>query len=110
MGIKKHVKPGRVIQPIKGHCPTTKASNEPEFKPGETPSLEYEGEVLNGNVNWVQTTKAVLSHGYTKSHLAHQLELTINHVESILKGDLTVLNFKRGARLLAIEDALHCAK
>ena len=84
MGIKKQVKAGRVIQPIKGNCAATTVSNEPEFKPGDTPSLEYNGEVLNGKVNWVETTQAVLSHGYTKSRLAQQLELTINHVEAIL--------------------------
>ena len=110
MGIKKQVRVGRIIQPINCNTNAIKTSVQLEFKPGDTPWLEYGGEVLNGNVNWVETIKAVLSQGYTESSLAQQLELTLSHIEAILKGDISVLNFKRGARLLAIEETIGLAK
>jgi hypothetical protein len=112
MGAKKRVRIGRVIQPTKNSCGSnaSEKSREPEFKPGDTPWCEYGNEVLNGNVDWVEIVKQVLMRGYNKKSLAQRLELAVKHIETILNGDLSPLNFKRGARLLAIESEVCTAK
>ena len=81
--------------------------NEPEFKPSKKTWTWFGNERLNWGVNWQKTAKDIIDAGYGLKSLANEMELTCEDIEKLLSGDLSPLDFKLGARLLAIEERFY---
>ena len=82
---------------------TIQATEQPEFKPGETPYTQFGNETLNANIHWYQVVEEILAH-YTQEQLVDEAGITPANLRKILAQNYRQLNFKMGARLLAI----HC--
>jgi len=82
-------------------------TSHPEFKPGNSVTLQFGNELLNGKVNWKQTLEEILSHShYTLADIADKLQAPPSAVEAVLRNDTSGLNFKQGARLVGIHELI----
>ena len=78
-----------------------------KFKPGNDPSYQLGNEVLNGQINWLNTMQEVLgSRKFTINSLSQYLEVKTEVVKKVLENDLSCLNFKTGAKLLGVHESL----
>ena len=82
---------------------TTQIQAVPEFKPGNTPYTQLGNETLNANIYWPQIIQDILAH-YTQQQLITETGLTSANMLKINQQNYRKLNFKMGAKLLAI----HC--
>lgn len=82
-------------------------TNKPTFKPGNSTSLKFGNEILNGNIHWRNTLLELLRYSdYNLSEIAELLECTVNALLLVLNyNDSSMLGFKQGARLLTLHDA-----
>ena len=85
---------------------TEQAKPGPEFKPGDTPYLQFGDEWLNWGVSWNEIIRAILKHGYSLSQLADEAQSTVFILTRVLKCDFSTLNFRTGARLLSVHSAI----
>ena len=76
---------------------------QPEFKPGNTPYTQYGNETLNANVLWYQVVNEILAH-CTQEQLVAETGLISANMTKIRNQNYRRLNFRTGAKLLAI----HC--
>ena len=76
--------------------------NLPEFKPGNTPYMQYGNQVLNENVAWNEVISDLCSHGLSMVEIAVRLDVDVCVVQAVTKENYAQLNFKTGARLLAL--------
>lgn len=79
-------------------------NNEPSFKPGDAPHLNFGNEVLNEGVQWDFLVLELLDKGRTIELIATRLGVDAAIVKGIIKQDYSQLNFKTGAKLCS----LHC--
>ena len=79
---------------------------KPEFKPGNSVTLQFGNELLNGKVEWKKTVLEILEHtDYTLETIAKKLEVSVSAVEAVaMHDDTSGLNFKQGARLVGIHE------
>ena len=87
--VKKGAKPRRLVK--------AKAA---EFKPGDTPYLEYDGQILNKDVPWKELVRDLLDNGHSITQIAVDIECPIRVVNQILVGNYDNLPFRNGARLV----------
>lgn len=73
-----------------------------EFKPGDTPHYEYDGVVLNANVDWQQVILELQQAGQAPQEIADYAECNVNLINNILNKNYDGLNFRTGARLIAL--------
>lgn len=83
---------------------SSSASAPPEFKPGNTPYLQYDNTLLNADQDWAAILCEILIHGLTMEAVAEFIGVGMRAVDKILANDYTELNFRAGARLAT----LHC--
>ena len=78
------------------------SKNPPAFKPGNTPHLQYGNQVLNDNVCWDEVIHELCLHGLSMAEIATRLDVDVDVVQTAAKRNYAQLNFKTGARLLAL--------
>lgn len=78
--------------------------NDPAFKPGNTPHLQYGKEILNDGVRWDEMVLEVINKGCSAPLLAEKMNLDLAVIMDISRRDYSALDFKTGAKLCAI----HC--
>lgn len=81
-------------------------SDQPEFKPGNTPHTQFGEQMLNFNVPWDQIVFEILTCDYTLAALAEKIQSTTSVLNKILKQDFSTLNFRTGARILGVHSQL----
>lgn len=79
---------------------------QPEFKPGNTPYTQFGNETLNANIHWYQIIQDILAH-YTQEQLVDEAGITPANLRKILAQHYKKLNFKMGAKLLAIHSRFY---
>lgn len=77
---------------------------EPEFKPGDTPHLEYDGSVLNANVPWNEVILELQQQGCAASDIADYAECAESVIKELVNKNYSNLNFRTGARIITY----HC--
>ncbi len=79
---------------------------QPEFNSDvATPYCQLGDEVLNANINWLQTVSQILATGaYTLTTLSREIGITKSVLLAILENDVSLLNFRTGAKLITIHD------
>lgn len=75
---------------------------EPEFKPGDKPHLEYDGQILNHNVPWGELVTDIQACGYTQGDIAQYAECKLSVVEEIANNNYDNLCFRSGARIVTM--------
>ena len=83
-------------------APPAGEHNLPDFKPGNTPHLQYGNEVLNANVPWNEVISDLCSHGLSMAEIAIQLDVELSSIQAVAAKNYSHLNFKAGARLLTL--------
>ena len=78
-------------------------TNQPEFKPGNTPHTQYGDKILNGNVPWSKIIEEIQAH-YTQERLVKKTGVTPATLRKISKGNYSSLDFRTGAKILGV----HC--
>lgn len=80
-------------------------AEQPAFKPGNRPYLQFGNIVLNNNLPWKEITCDVLDGAtLTRTELAERLEMPLNQFDFIVNGNSCPLTFKQGARLLTLQE------
>ncbi len=87
-------------------------NNKPEFKPGNTPYLQFGNELLNGDVNWQITLMELLLYtDYTIATLAVCLEVDEVVLVNLMRdADEVGFGFKTGARMLTMHEVAKLAR
>jgi hypothetical protein len=81
-------------------------TEQPKFKPGNTPYTQYGNQTLNANIHWYQIVQEILAH-YTQEQLVDEAGIMPANLRKILVQNYRKLNFKTGAKLLAIHSRFH---
>jgi hypothetical protein len=79
----------------------------PEFKPGNTPSMKFGNETLNGNVVWEDVVQDLLAQNYTMAQIADTAEVKVSVIKNVLNHLYEGLSFRAGARILGLHYKLH---
>jgi DNA-directed RNA polymerase subunit H (RpoH/RPB5) len=81
-------------------------TEQPEFKPGNTPYTQFGNQTLNANIHWHLIVEEILAH-YTQEQLVDEAGIKPASLPKILKQNYRRLNFKTGAKLLSIHSQLY---
>ena len=87
----------------------TSTTKQPTFKPGDTPYTQYGNETLNANVLWYQIVEEILAH-YPQEQLVAETGLVPANITKIRNQNYRRLNFRAGAKLLAIHSRFYPEK
>ena len=79
-------------------------SKTPIFKPGNSTSLKFGDEVLNGSIHWRNTLLELLRYSdYSLNNIMDLIDCSLNALLLVInRNDSSLLTFKQGARLLTM--------
>ena len=82
--------------------------NAPFFKSPKTSYCKIGNEILNGNIEWLKVLEQIMTiKKLTLKHLSRDLAVDEQVLKKIVEtNDTSALDFKTGAKLLALQDSL----